>query len=561
MEQAFTAADTASKAEILAQVQNTRAALQQQDATLQNQLTALSGQVNTQNAEAKRYMAENIAQTQAQLHQQEGVLQTQLAALSGKVDTRAAEAKQYTAEQVAVSTATMLENRQQTLAEIQRLEAELMSADATLQSNVLAKLQETRTQLQEQDAHLHGRLIDMTGKMNLHAEEGKRYTAEHIATTQAQLAQADANLMKEVKGTQAQVKDITLHTTQRLAQTEKEMLLTRQYADNIAKQESLAAEERLRRFASLQLSKLESETETALNNLSQMAAQDILNTRQMAAAKAAQVEAAVRQYTEEKTAQAMAESKHSAESLVEATRMTDAEVMQIAEKTLQGQSDVIRALAMQTLAESDEYIKTVARQAVQDDDPAMKKALAQAAKQVILDENNNVAFAIREVVGEEIDQRVEERLAESGISKTDGRLTSAEDISTGRIGVAPIANDPINGASPNQLDGIVLRGPRHRQDWINIRDYHLVVHVDNKTLDEILRGSLKRAEPFVGPWQLKWKIASKNKDLMDERFSLDAETTFEEFANYLAQYIFNTRGVMLNFKMFDAERVLVISDE
>ena len=39
-------------------------------------------------------------------------------------------------------------------------------------------------------------------------------------------------------------------------------------------------------------------------------------------------------------------------------------------------------------------------------------------------------------------------------------------------------------------------------------------------------------------------------DILQEKFSLDAETTFEEFVNYLASYMVNERGVKLSFSLF-----------
>lgn len=101
---------------------------------------------------------------------------------------------------------------------------------------------------------------------------------------------------------------------------------------------------------------------------------------------------------------------------------------------------------------------------------------------------------------------------------------------------------------------------RQRQDWMDLRQYRVAVHTDNLTLPEMLDTILKQARPYTGPWQVRWKLTSDNQDLLKETFSLDAETTFEEFINYLAQYIMNDRGVKLGFALFDRERLIVISD-
>jgi hypothetical protein len=76
----------------------------------------------------------------------------------------------------------------------------------------------------------------------------------------------------------------------------------------------------------------------------------------------------------------------------------------------------------------------------------------------------------------------------------------------------------------------------------------------------MLEKIIARAEPFTGPWEVRWKLKPENQDLMTEKFSLDAETTFAEFVSYLAQYLLNDRGVKLSFALFDRERVVLVSD-
>ena len=328
------------------------------------------------------------------------------------------------------------------------------------------------------------------------------------------------------------------------------------YLEQLTQAESALVTARLQEYASRQVQKLaevQDYTTTA--------------TRQLAELKATEIEERLKAYTEDKVAKVMADSSEAMKSLAGETlasaqqdlqnmafkaRLTESEIQAIAESTLKNATPAIQALALQTLADSDNYIKTVARQAVQEGDPAMQEALAAAARQVILDENNNVAFAIRTIVDEAIDEK--NLVAKnSELIGHDGIVMDDEILDDGRIAVGEL-KEP--GA-----EQVVFNKPRHREDWVNIRDYHVVVHENNETLDKIFKNIITRAEPFVGPWEVKWKLKAKNKDILDERFSLDAETTFEEFANYLAQYMFNTRNVPLTFNMFDAERVLVISDE
>ena len=96
--------------------------------------------------------------------------------------------------------------------------------------------------------------------------------------------------------------------------------------------------------------------------------------------------------------------------------------------------------------------------------------------------------------------------------------------------------------------------------WIQLKDYNVVVHEDNTKLRNIMKNIMTKAEPFVGPWQVKWKLKRENSDVVNERFSLDAETTFASFADYISDFLRKYRGFPIEFKIFEEERILVITD-
>ena len=110
------------------------------------------------------------------------------------------------------------------------------------------------------------------------------------------------------------------------------------------------------------------------------------------------------------------------------------------------------------------------------------------------------------------------------------------------------------GGGDNQMRAL----PPHK--WQNIRKVRVQVHVQNKPFQRVIEDVLDRVEPRTGPWRLQWKITRENRDLLDERFSLNTETTFDRFVSSVAAFIQNYRGVELNFELFEKERVLVISD-
>lgn len=100
--------------------------------------------------------------------------------------------------------------------------------------------------------------------------------------------------------------------------------------------------------------------------------------------------------------------------------------------------------------------------------------------------------------------------------------------------------------------------PPHK--WQDIKQARVNIHVENKPFQDLIEDVVDRVEPRVGPWRVQWKLTRENRDLLNERFSLNTETTFDRFISSVAAFVLNHRGLELNFELFERERVLVISD-
>lgn len=139
---------------------------------------------------------------------------------------------------------------------------------------------------------------------------------------------------------------------------------------------------------------------------------------------------------------------------------------------------------------------------------------------------------------------------------------TSENIQSKNLGVGRVIE------STAQIDGVEISaapdgglvGGYNQGDWMDLEDYQVVLHESNTELDDILKTMMKRAEPFVGPWTVKWKLKSENMDVLQERFSLDVETDFNAFVSYLSNYMKSYRGFGLTFNIFRKERILVITD-
>lgn len=345
----------------------------------------------------------------------------------------------------------------------------------------------------------------------------------------------------------------------------------------------------LRMYADSQFKQAEANTNATLNTLAQATDQSVSTLRDQTDRRLSVLWQAANQNAE-KLAEQKANAVAASLAALQQQTATPDQIRAISEKTVADATPEFRAIAMRTMQESQDYIRTVARTAVQDkDDPAMSTALANAARDVIT-KDDRVVFAIRKAVADELQGAVE--------GSTTTTTPESESVKLGPDHGSPIPGDTATNLDPDRLriaqllapgtnrpapdatqmaslaaaepaaggqqswsaPGTSLMRARNRADWMNIRQYKVVVHEDDQTLETLLGRILKHAEPFTGPWQIRWKISDQNREILTEKFSLDAETNFEEFVSYLAQYVVNDRGVKLTFNLFDNERIIVVSD-
>ncbi len=433
-------------------------------------------------------------------------------------------------------------------------------------------------------------------------------------TNVTSLAQESIRAMERMAEQTAATTDLKLSKAQlenRLAVVEEARLAAKDAEDraraytgaqiaelrNLAQTETANVAAALRIYADLQLAQAQATTSATLANLAQATRQSVTdldqrtNQRMGVLWQAANIQA--EKLANEKAA-AVAASLAALQQQTAADKLEPAQIRAIAEQTVANSAPEFRALALQTLKDGQDYIRSVARSAVQDADPGMTAALANAARDVIT-KDDKVVFAIRKAVAEELQGlatgatatttpdgrtvlgpdhgsgtpeveldpnrlRIAQLLAPEGGLAPDAALTPAQLAALSPAAGPAQGHTAVGGQQAWSAQGTSLLRPRPRSSWMDLRQYKVVLHQDNQTLEELLADILKRAEPFTGPWQVRWKITEPNRDLMQERFSLDAEAPFEEFISYLAQYIVNDRGVKLSVSLFDSERIIVISD-
>jgi vacuolar-type H+-ATPase subunit E/Vma4 len=439
-----------------------------------------------------------------------------------------------------------------------KLKQSLADAQALFKQQSSAQL----NQMRDENARLQQQL---TAQQLLMAESARA----RDEATQAKLAASETRF-----DALAQTTNTKLEGMAQIADTQNKL--------NQVQLAALAGEfdNKLHYYATEQLAQARRDTDAALQRVARGARIDVLELQKQTADKLAEIRDAANQKAEAMAdARAAAVEKKLADALEQKTSPEQAK--QLAREQLADAAPEMRALALQTLSDSQDYIKTVAKDAVKDNDPAVQEALQNAAKNVIA-KDNRVVFAMRQAMARQIADEAAGKPIE-GVDAT-GTAGSTLADAHGETPAIPLGNalgddvqiDPASlqitapqaGASatvPQILASLgghktSLLPARSRRDWVDLRKYKVVVHEDGKTLEELMNEVMTRAEPFTGPWKIKWKISDENKDILSTKFSLDTETSFDEFVSYLAQYLVNDRGVKITFSLFDRDRVIVISD-
>lgn len=521
-----------------------------------------------------------------------------LAAADARITSVASTLKSYTDEskrQLALRTAEELEAQQAALAEAEARLARKTEQELQAQQAALADAEARLSNLAENTDIKLGALKDYTRQgaelAELKATKSAENTARQVASvaeerartlvvdelthrqrqTDTRLAALEENLETRTEAGRQYARAEVLASQ---LQTERQMAELKAAQAELTQQATAAVAASLKIYADNQIASLQAETARSIEataRLSQLQADSLTN---QTALRLAQYRAEAQQRTEQATTE-MTENFNRQLAQSEDKALKPQQVLELARTAVADATPQLRAIALQSLADSQDYIRTIAQESLTDEaDPKVQEALEKAAKSVIT-KDDQVVFAIRQAlvtpVAPNAAQPVRTVLGDAHDKfPTPDSYGADIAINPAALMVAPIGGagvEPAGGVEepPTHLASLnpstaSMGNPRYRQDWVDLRKYRVVLHEDSRTLESILEKLMDEAEPYVGPWTLKWKISRENSDILAERFSLDAETTFADFVTYISQYILNERGVKLSFNLFDAERILVISD-
>lgn len=96
--------------------------------------------------------------------------------------------------------------------------------------------------------------------------------------------------------------------------------------------------------------------------------------------------------------------------------------------------------------------------------------------------------------------------------------------------------------------------------FVPLRDVDLRLAYQNMTIEDIMKKVTEEINRQSGGWQVQWRLTEENRDLIEQRVNINAESTFDEFLSHLTAKINNLTGVRLFVKVFEVSRVIIIAD-
>jgi hypothetical protein len=395
-------------------------------------------------------------------------------------------------------------------------------------------------------------MIDLTTKKALTADtqrlsaapEGTAETAEQMPAEIAAMADAE-RAKRTAEQTKALEKDLG-NTIQNWKTADERARLMREA------ERMMADARNINRFATMELTRAEQEKIQALTAQLREAERVAQAQREENERLAAAMQKTRAQEDAERTAKERDERKAREESEQLALRLKElerynAKLKQQYEAQQQGHVNKIAKLSADLKAA--EAQSQAARQA----------AVLQAAKQIAEAERLSIAARVaqRQAMEQEA-QRLQREADELAVRARE----LPKDLPQERSkqvdeAYASMLSGAIKDADTVKLARIINTG---RPDAEPLDNVQLVLNEKDVPLKDIFAKILKDIEPRVGAWTMNWELQSLNAGIPDETWSITAESSFNDLLAYVTDTVRETHGVELSFKVFEKNRVIVVTD-
>lgn len=95
---------------------------------------------------------------------------------------------------------------------------------------------------------------------------------------------------------------------------------------------------------------------------------------------------------------------------------------------------------------------------------------------------------------------------------------------------------------------------------VDLADIRVNVNMEDVSLQQAVAQLVAHGRDKAGPWQIKWRISHDNQHILEDKMNVTAETTIGDFLSLMVDRVNNMTGVRLYISLFQANRMLLISD-
>ena len=192
---------------------------------------------------------------------------------------------------------------------------------------------------------------------------------------------------------------------------------------------------------------------------------------------------------------------------------------------------------------------------------ARQAAVLQAATQIA--EAERLAFAAQVAQRQQLEMEAQRLQREAlRISSKAQKLPNKIPEKLGPEGLDRVYNALSKGQLRDKdierLAHVVING---KANATSLGDAQFVVNAENLPLKEIFALIIANVEEISGPWRLSWQLHPKNKHIAEEKWSVAAESSVNDFIAYVARQVYAAHKVKLAFKMFGKNRMVIITEK
>lgn len=225
-------------------------------------------------------------------------------------------------------------------------------------------------------------------------------------------------------------------------------------------------------------------------------------------------------------------------------------------QTLRRQHDSQKEAYERKIAELSAELKTSRAEA----ESARHAAVLQAAQQIA--EAERLALAAQVSQRQAMEREAARLMREADVLSGKARSLPAEAKMTQENNLldrsyADLVSGRLEGGQVDKIARVITRATT---DVATLEAAQLTLHERDRPLKDIIGAILTDLEPQVGQWQLQWELDDENLRIPDERWTVAAESTFNEFLRYVVEKVYDLHGVKLSFKVFDRTRLIVVTD-